>query len=574
VFWGASVKILVADDSKTSLAIITDSLQRFGHEVIAVSSGEAAIHMFKQSKPDLIILDVVMEGMDGFECAKKIREINDEDWIPIIFLSASVDDSSIAKGINAGGDDYIAKPFSKITLQAKIKAMQRIAEMRNKLFVTTQELMILSSTDTLTGIYNRLQFERTLKEKLSETDRHGYLLALMFIDIDNFKNINDTIGHHIGDSLLKEVAARIKSCIRTEDFFARIGGDEFVIILSNIKVPQNASEAAEKVTSSFIVPFDLEGHLMRISASVGIALYPDKDTTHASLVQNADIAMYHAKELGKNNYQFFTNELNEKYRKQVNLEQDLKFALENQNFIITYQPIYNLLDKKIVAVEALLFWKHPEYGFISPNIFVPIAEETGLIVGIGLWMLRKVCAQGALWRAEGHQHIKIFVYMSLCQFLQTNFSSSVQEIIKDTGFSADGLELELTENSIISYTQYLKESLKKLHDFGVGIAINDFGVRYSSLTALSKMPISTLKIDQAFLTDIASDSKNAIIVKSLIALGNNLNLSVMAEGIKTEEELQFLIVNGCFVGQGGYFSEPVSVDDMSSMLENNNKVIY
>jgi len=560
------VKILVADDSKTNLALITASLQKLGHDVMTVMSGDDVLVVFKKQHPDLIILDVVMKEMDGFECAKKIRAIEGEDWIPIIFLSSSVDDISIAKGISAGGDDYLTKPFSEITLEAKIKAMQRIAEMRKRLYETTQELLILSSTDPLTGVYNRLQFEKTLKEKLSEADRHHYILSLLFVDLDHFKTINDTIGHHIGDLLLKEVANRIKSCIRLEDFVARIGGDEFVIIISNIEEPSNAQVVAQKILQTLAPAYHLKTHVVRVSASIGIACYPHESTTYESFVQNADIAMYHAKSLGRNNYQYFTRELSDRYRQQINLEQDLKFALENNELYIVYQPIYNLLTKKIIAVEALLRWQHPRFGLISPNIFIPIAEEMGLIMEIGSWVLKTVCFQGERWNKKGVKELKLAVNLSLQQLLQDNFLQSTEEILSETHFPSKSLQLELTENSVITYTQQLKQTMKKLHELGLEIAIDDFGTRYSSLTTLGALPINTLKIDRIFLNDVTIDPKNKIIVKSLIALGNNLNLNVVAEGVQSEEQLQFLILNGCLQGQGFFLCNPLNIEQMTELL--------
>lgn len=306
------MKILVADDSKTNLALLTYALENLGHEVLAVTSGEEAVEAFEKNHPDLVILDVVMKNMSGFECAQQIRSRDGEDWIPIIFLSSSVDDASIAQGISAGGDDYLAKPVSEVTLAAKIKAMQRISEMRKKLYEATQELKILSATDTLTGIYNRLQYERALKEKLSEADRHQYLLALMFIDLDYFKKINDTVGHHIGDLLLKEIATRIKSCLRLEDFLARIGGDEFVVIVSNLKNQKYAGTIADKILKHINFPYQLDGNCIDITASIGIANYPTEDTNHHNIAQHADLAMYHAKKIGRNNYQYFTSVLQQK----------------------------------------------------------------------------------------------------------------------------------------------------------------------------------------------------------------------------------------------------------------------
>lgn len=562
----SSVKILVADDSKTNLAIITTSLLRLGHQVIAAKNGKEAIEQFLREPPDLIILDVVMEGMDGFECATKLREINSQDWIPIIFLSASVDDVSIAKGINAGGDDYITKPFSEITLEAKIKAMQRISEMRKKLFNTTLELKVLSSTDTLTGTYNRFQFEKSIKEKLAAADRHQMMIAVMFIDLDHFKAVNDTFGHHIGDLLIKEAAARLKKCLRIDDFIARIGGDEFVVIVTDKSSKEVAENVAKKILIALSKTFKLEKNTIRISASIGVACYPTTGTTHDNIVQNADIAMYHAKELGRNNFQFYSAELNKRYRKQISLEHELKFALERNQFIITYQPIYNLLTKKIMGMEALLRWKHTEFGIISPNVFIPIAENTGIITEIGNWTLENVCKQGALWAAMGHENFRLAVNLSLHQFLQDNIINLITDILNKTHFPPHMLELELTETTLISYSSQLKNKMNALNELGLTISIDDFGTRYSSLTSLRSLPISTLKIDKDFLENIQTDLKNGIIVRALIALGTNLHINVIAEGIENEEQIQFLTLNGCFLGQGFYLSKPLSNEQMTKLL--------
>jgi diguanylate cyclase (GGDEF)-like protein len=560
------VKILVADDSRTNLALITSSLQKLGHEVTAATTGAEAISLFQQERPDLIILDVVMENMDGFECAKKIRNIDSDNWIPIIFLSESIDDNSIEKGINAGGDDYLIKPFSEITLAAKIKAMQRIAEMRNKLFTTTKELEALSSIDTLTDVYNRFQFERTIKEKITEANRHDFKLAVLFVDIDHFKSVNDTFGHHIGDELLKEITNRLKECLHEEDFIARIGSDEFVVLLSLVNDSKNAGETAQKIICALSPIYELQGNNLRITASIGVACYPQNGKTVEAFIRNADIAMYHAKELGRNNFQYYTEDLNEKYRKQISLEHELKFALERNELYITYQPIYNLLSNKMVGMEALLRWNHPEYGIISPDIFIPIAEETGLILEIGAWVLKSVCEQGAKWFQYGHKNITLSVNLSLHQFLQTDFFESVTKILRETNMPPTQLELELTESTVITYTVHLKKTINKLHDMGIRISVDDFGTRYSSLTSLRYLPISTLKIDKEFVEDILTDPKNSIIVKSLVALGNSLNLNVIAEGVQSEEQLQFLILNGCFHGQGFFLKKPLNQEEMTLHL--------
>lgn len=303
------MKILVADDSITNLTLITQSLQKLGHEVLAASYGQQAIEMFQVARPDLIILDVVMDGMDGFECAKRIRALGMEDWIPIIFLSASVDDASIAKGIDAGGDDYLTKPFSEITLSAKIKAMQRIAEMRNHLFEATKKLSFLSSTDALTGVYNRLQFNKTIKEKIAQADRQKNMLALLFIDLDKFKEVNDILGHHIGDLLLIEVTKRLLSCLRLDDFLARMGGDEFAVILGNIDNKKAVDIVSKKIIDNLSSPYILESNDVHCSCSVGIVFYPSDGMNQEILCKNADLAMYHAKNSGRSNFKYYNTTL-------------------------------------------------------------------------------------------------------------------------------------------------------------------------------------------------------------------------------------------------------------------------
>lgn len=564
----SAMKILVADDSKTNIALITASLHRLGHQVIPASSGEQAITLFINEHPDLIILDVVMEGMDGFECARKIRALESEDWIPIIFLSSSIDDVSIANGISAGGDDYIAKPFSEITLEAKIKAMQRIAEMRKKLYATTQELQILSATDPLTHLYNRLQFEKTLKAKLSEADRHKTNIALMYIDLDHFKTINDTIGHHIGDLLLIEVANRIKSCVRLEDVVARLGGDEFTVICSYLNNPEEAVVIAKKIIEILEQPYNLNNNIVRISACIGIAYYPAKGTNKENLIQNADIAMYHAKEMGRNNYQIYSKELTERYKQQLTLEKDLQFALEKKDLFINYQPIYHLANKNIIGIEALVRWQHAEFGLISPAIFIPLAEETGLILKIGDWVINEVIQQAASWRANGATSVKIYINLSLQQLLQDNFIKSIKKTLKECNFPAAQIEFELSENAFSSITPQLKNIFEQFQKMGVGLAIDNFGTHFPSLSILGTLPVSTLKIDKRFMVDVIKDFKNNIIVKSLVALGNNQHLNVIAEGIQSEEQLQFLLSTGCQQGQGFYLSNPLTTRELTELLLN------
>lgn len=560
------MKILVADDSKTNLAMLTHSLNQLGHEVITANNGTKAIQLFRKQRPDLVILDVVMEGMDGFECARKIREFNTDDWIPIIFLSGAVDDENIARGINAGGDDYLTKPFSDVTLAAKIKAMQRISDMRQKLCVTTEKLSVLSSIDPVTSVYNRMEFDKKIIEKTDYASQHQQLLALLFIDIDHFKRINDKLGHHVGDFILREVASRIASCLRVDDILARLGGDEFAIILPNIVSPEKAGLVAQKVLEGLKPPYKISGHEIFISCSIGIACLPSAGTDFKTLVQKADIAMYHAKELGRNNYQFYTTELNKKHTQRTILENALKEATAKQELFISYQPVFNLKNRNITGIEALLRWKHPEIGLVLPDTFIPLAEESGLIWAISEKLLEQICVQGAEWQTKGHQHFKLMTSLSPQQLLQKNLPQVLAQILEKTGLEPQMLELEITESALMAHVIHSEKILLDLSKLGITISIDNFGTGYSSLGYLKNLPVRSLKIDKTFIHDIGINQNSGILVKALINLGLNLGLNVIAEGIESEEQHQFLIENNCPEGQGFYLGNPLSAEEMSALM--------
>lgn len=561
------MKILVADDSNTTRELITASLTKFGHEVISATNGIEALEKFKSEHPDLIILDVIMHGMDGFECAEQIRAYDPDDWVPIIFLSGAVDDENIARGINSGGDDYLTKPFSEVTLAAKIKAMQRIVNMRQKLFTTTKKLRTLSAIDPLTGINNRLKFDKVIKKRIKDAKQNKHLLALLFLDLDNFKTINDHMGHRIGDLLLKEVARRLESTLREKDFIARIGGDEFAVILSDIKTIETAGEIAKKILNVLTAPFNLAGHDIIMSSSIGIASYPFADNDLTSLIQSADIAMYYAKSIGRNNFQYYTEELHKKHKQTVYLNNSLKLAIERNELFLTYQPIFNLLTKELVGMETLIRWKHPEFGMISPDIFIPIAEENGMIEALGCWVLRTVCEHGKRWDLSRFKEFKLTINISSRQLLHRNLPNLIKKILINNQIPAHVLELELTETILMTHTGMSENVIKEIHNLGVSISIDDFGTGYSSLVLLKRLPIRGLKIDKSFVNDVTTNVNDAIIVNSLISLGKNLGLIVIAEGIETQEQLDFLVKNGCTQGQGYYLSKPLAIEGITELIE-------
>lgn len=561
------MKILVADDSKTFRSLINASLTNLGHEVLLAEKGSEAIELYQKYHPDLVILDVMMEEMNGFDCARRIRAINTDNWIPIIFLSATVDDESISKGIEAGGDDYLTKPYSEVTLQAKIKAMQRIAEMRNRLCNAMGELRKITSIDVLTGVYNRFQFDLTLREKLAFANRHNHLIALLFIDLDHFKNINDTLGHEYGDLLLKEVALRIKSITRKDDFIARLGGDEFVIITTEIKSAKEAGDLAQKLVDDLSRQYIIRGNPLKIGASIGIAIYPSENITETTVIRCADMAMYIAKKMGRNNYKYYTNVISKQYKKQQGMEHELRFAIDRNEIIIYYQPIYDLFTKKIIKVEALVRWRHAEYGLVSPEVFIPLAEDVGLISELGLWIMKEACQQMVDVIVKDDLNVKLALNVSIRQFINENFVENVLNTLKEAHFPPDKFSIELTETTVITYSNTFKDAVKKLNEAGIEITIDDFGVKNSSFKSLKYLPIGALKIDKNFVKNVNNKEKNAIIVKSLITLADSLNIDAIAEGIQNEDELNFLIRNECRYGQGFYLSKPVLRDAIVRKIE-------
>ena len=561
------MKILIADDSEISLAILATSLKKLGHTVMAASGAQQAIKLFKQELPDLIILAADMECLSGYDCARKLREIHTEDWTPIIFLSSCVDDNSVSQGLDAGGDDYLTKPINETILAAKIITMQRIADTQKKLREATSKISILSSTDILTGIDNRLQFDTVIRNKIESASRNNIKFALLLIDLDNFKSINACLGHHVGDLLLKAVANRLKVSLQEHNFVGRLEGDEFAVIIDQINDPEDAEHLSQKISDILSETYRLADHDIRISCSTGIACYPISGTTPETIIQCAEIAMYYVKESGRNNYHYYTTELPTKDKKQFYFETSLRTALSKNEIYLCYQPIFQLQPMKLVGMEALMRWKNPELGLVLPEKFIPVAEEIGLISGLGDWALNCACQQAAAWHKSGYKDFRLSVNISSHQFLSKGFISSLKEIINKTKIPAKLLELELTESTVMKSSIMTEKIIQKISDMKIGISLDDFGTGYSSLAHLKNMPISTLKIDRSFVMDCNKNSGDPLILKAIISLGKILKLNLIAEGIENEEQLQYLIKNKCSQGQGYFLSKPLSTEEMSLLIK-------
>ena len=414
-----------------------------------------------------------------------------------------------------------------------------------------------ASHDQLTGLANRLLFNETLSLALAHAHQQAEMLAVVFLDLDRFKNVNDTLGHAVGDQLLQSVAQRLTDCLPPGDSLARWGGDEFTLLLYNIDSPDDVIKICQRIVHSLSSPFKFEGRELYIKASLGIALAPYDGEDAESLLKNADAAMYKAKQKGRNNYQFYTRAIGNKVSEQLDLENGLYKALEKSEFVLYYQPQIDLQNGKIVSMEALIRWLHPEQGLIAPDRFIPLAEETGLICQIDEWVLRTACEQNRAWQLQGLPPMRVAVNLSGRQFQQPSTVRTIAQILAQTDLAPEALEIEITETVAMTDVNFTVSVLQQLQQMGIQISLDDFGTGYSSLWSLKNFPLNNLKIDRSFVADLMNGSNGATIVKVAIALGQGLNLRVTAEGVETAEQLEFLQSLNCDLAQGYLFSKPI-----------------
>jgi diguanylate cyclase (GGDEF)-like protein/PAS domain S-box-containing protein len=423
---------------------------------------------------------------------------------------------------------------------------------------TEEKIRRVAHHDALTGLPNRLYLQIGLEQTLASAKRENEEVAVMFIDLDRFKIINDTLGHNIGDGLLVEVAQRLKKCMRESDLVARLGGDEFVVALAGDDVVNTAAHVAENILGSLALPYRIEGHVLHSSTSIGISLYPYDGDSIESLMKTADTAMYHAKAMGRNNFQFFSPEMNQSSNERLQMENSLHRALDNGEFTVHYQPQADIASGRLVGAEALIRWHHPERGMVSPLEFIPLAEENGMILSIGTWVLREVCRQVSAWRALGLTDLRFAVNLSPRQFRQENLVGNILGILREFDMPASALELEITEGSVMENPDAAVILLHQLKLHGLSISIDDFGTGYSSLSYLKRFPVGKLKIDRSFVMDIPGDPDDSAIATAVIQLARSLGLKTVAEGVETAEQLQFLSDQGCDIQQGYWYSKPLA----------------
>jgi diguanylate cyclase (GGDEF)-like protein/PAS domain S-box-containing protein len=475
---------------------------------------------------------------------------------------------------------YVCKDGSKLPFESTrhvlrsgdttiIAAISR--DIRARLAIE-EKVAYLAQFDALTGLPNRNLFQDRLVQAMALAKRNEWPMAVLFIDLDRFKLVNDTLGHTAGDQLLKQAAERLRTCIRSSDTVGRLGGDEFAAILSELSIPSDAGLVAQKIIDLLRQPFDLDGKETYVSASIGITLYPADSDSAEALIMSADAAMYRAKEQGRNNYQYFTRDMNQRALARVQMEAALRRALERQEFRLAFQPKAHLTTGRICGFEALLRWQHPEKGVVPPAEFIPVLEDTGLIVPVGEWVLRSACAQIRAWQKSGLKVPPVSVNLSARQFEQQNLSEAVHRALSETGVSAELIEFEITESLLMNDPEGAARTLASLKESGVKLSMDDFGTGYSSLGYLKRFPIDTLKIDRSFVHDISNDASGETLTRAIIHLAQNLKLKVIAEGVETEDQLAFLKANGCDEMQGYFFARPTDAEECGRMLREGRKL--
>lgn len=688
------MRILVADDELTARLLMRAALEKSGYEVCLAENGEDALCQIRTQSCNLVMLDVEMPGLSGYQvCAQLRHEMGNE--LPIIMVTGMDDYESIEQAFASGATDFIAKPISWGLIGHRVKYLLRTYQVLQDLHSANENnLAILNAIpdllfemdlngryldyhspdsdllaappsqllgktvteilppeaaatclsalreahakgrsigqqfklplpqgtcwfelsvslkkggsaqnphfivlsrditsrkeadshihrlayfDPLTGLHNRLSFSNRLEREIQRAGIQSGKLAVLFLDLDGFKNINDTLGHGAGDLLLQWVADRLLQNIHPADMvvlnafmeveieLARMGGDEFTVLIPNLRLSEDAMIVSRRIHELLRRPFALEGREVFMTASIGIAIYPDDGLDAGTLLKHADTAMYHAKGHGRDNSQFYSASLTEKAMRHLNLESNLRMAIERGEFFLVYQPQLDLASGRIQSLEALIRWDHPKQGFISPTDFIPIAEENGLIVPIGEWVLRTACSDVARWHAAGHP-LRVAVNLSAIQFKDPKLSSRITAILADTKVAPEWLELEVTEGALMESNVSTLETLTALRKIGIQLSLDDFGTGYSCLSYLKRLPLNNLKVDQSFVRGLPADKESLAIVRTIISLAKNLELTVTAEGIETLDQARIFRGLGCEILQGYYISKPVLAGEIPSLL--------
>jgi len=556
------MRLLLVEDNISDAQFLEASLRRsraLGIKMTHVTTLADGVSALKGGGYDCLLLDMGLPDGSGLECVEAMQDADPQ--IPIVVLSGRDDEDFAVSVLNKGVQDYLVKWEGKG--RTILRAIRYGIERKR----TESRLNYLAQYDNLTGVPNREFFTDQINRAIARARRAGRKLALFYLDLDQFKSVNDTLGHEAGDLLLKAAAERLQEAVRTGDTLARLGGDEFAVVVENLERARHAEAIARHLIEAFDEPFEIDGRSVKISLSIGITVYPDDSTNSTALLKNADIAMYKAKEDGRNNFKFFTERMHKDLVSRHRMEEDIKAALDQNEFMLLYQPKVDMRSHRLKGMEALIRWNNPERGLVSPAEFIPAAEECGYIVPLGYWVLSEVCRTLKKWEEAGMMVPPVSVNVSARQFAQADFAKRVGFIIDAHHVDPSLIELELTEGLLMEDTGSAKRSLTQLKDLGLRISIDDFGTGHSCLAYLRKFPIDVLKIDKSFVDDVTQCTDSDLICRAIISLAQSLKLGTVAEGIETKDQLAFLKANGCEVAQGFLFGKPKKRERIEGLLD-------
>jgi diguanylate cyclase (GGDEF)-like protein len=562
--------LLLIEDNLGDARLLREMLNgqtSFNTQLTQLESMMAAEAHLAKRAVDIILLDLGLPDAQGLEAIRRTHAA--APGIPLVVLTGLDDESLAVQALQLGAQDYLIK--GQIETRGLLRALRYAVErktMESAALAMARQMAHSAEHDFLTGLPNRMLLNDRIGQAIALARRHTRKVAVLFLDLDGFKHINDSLGHPVGDKLLQSVAKRLVACIRGSDSVSRQGGDEFVVLLLDLEHAEDAAVTARRMLEAVALPHSVDHHDLHVTASIGVSVYPDDGLDADTLIKNADTAMYQAKENGRRSFQFFKPAMNVRAVERQFIEEGLRRALERGELALYYQPKVNLTTGAIAGVEALLRWTHPTRGPIAPTQFIPVAEECGLIVPIGRWVLREACTQAWTWIKAALPVTTMSVNVSAMEFRDKNFLDGVFAILLETGFDPSLLQLELTESVLMKSVESTASILQNLRKRGVQVAIDDFGTGYSSLSYLRKFPVDALKIDQSFVRQISTPGDDTTIVKAVIGMARSLRLRVIAEGVETLEEVAFLRAYRCEEAQGYYFSRPVPAEQFAMLLRN------
>lgn len=548
--------ILVVDDDASWRTLMRVALERDGYVVHEATDGAEAIDAARRTKADLILMDGAMPGVDGFAACSALRKQADLCKTPILMITMFDDERSVERAFTAGATDYITKPVNWAVLRSRVRRL--ISEKNGG------KHLVAAQHDALTALPDRSLFLDRLGYMLARSRRTNEIFGLAFVDLDDFKLVNDSYGHEFGDRVLRELAERLLASVRESDTVARFGGDEFTLLLHGVGSEHDVSIALQRVIQRIAQPFKVDEREVTITCSIGVALYPTDGEDPKTLLRHADAAMYRAKEQGRNQYHFYTAAMGAKTRLRLTMRKNLQQALEREEFVLYYQPIVSIKERRAVGAEALLYWKDPTLGTVPPTEFLSLADEIGMIDALGAWMLRSACRQGTAWR---DRRLRLTVSLSRKQLLQHDLVRRTKQILEDTGLPPSALDIDLAERALLESSERRLPVVQELKSLGVGLWVDEFGAGYSSITHLKRLPVDGVRLGAALVAGIPGQEEYTAVAAAMLAVAASLKLQAAAKNVETPAQLEFLRTHGCELVQGAYLGAPVPADELPPLID-------